>query len=173
MIEGSQQTVTWHINDLLKSSHKKSKVNDNFADWLTKTHASDGIGKVKVVCGKQHDQLAVLLDCSEPGVVKVDVVDCTENTVEDFPEELNKHGAMHLWSETPFKVDENSPALDQHKKEEHLNFVCRVLFVMKHAQPDIQPAPASLAAHVKEPTEQDWFKLKKTMQFLKCAQSEV
>jgi len=73
MIEGNQQTITWHVDDL-KSSHKKAKVNDDFAKWLTKKYANDGIGKLTVVRGMRHDYLAMNLDFSEPGVVKVDMV---------------------------------------------------------------------------------------------------
>ena len=40
MVNGKQQTVVWHVDDL-KSSHVDPKVNDKFIDWLTKTSAPD------------------------------------------------------------------------------------------------------------------------------------
>ena len=172
MIEGSQQTVTWHVDDL-KSSHKKTKVNDDFTEWLTKKYASDSIGKLKVVRGKCHDYLAMVLDYNEPGVVKVDMVDYIKNMVKDFPEELTVEGAAYPWNESLFKVDPESPALEEFKKGEFHNFVYRALFMTKRAHPDLQPAIAFLTTHVKQPTEQDWFKLKKMMQFLKHTQAEV
>jgi len=43
----------------------------------------------------------------------------------------------------------------------------------KRARPDLQPAIAFLTTRVKQPTEQDWFKLKKMMRFLKPTQDEV
>jgi hypothetical protein len=33
MIGGKQQTVTWHVDDLM-SSHVNKKVNDDFLEWL-------------------------------------------------------------------------------------------------------------------------------------------
>ena len=36
MVNGKQMTVSWHVDDL-KSSHKDSKVNDKFLQWVKKT----------------------------------------------------------------------------------------------------------------------------------------
>jgi hypothetical protein len=33
IVDGEQQTITWHVDDI-KSSHKDSKVNDEFYVWL-------------------------------------------------------------------------------------------------------------------------------------------
>jgi hypothetical protein len=55
-VNGKQQTVTWHVDDL-KSSLVDSTVNDNFAQWCEKTYGSDDLGHVKVVRGKVHDYI--------------------------------------------------------------------------------------------------------------------
>jgi hypothetical protein len=52
IVNGTQQTVCWHVDDL-KSSHIDSQVNDKFLIWLEETYASDKIGKVKAVCGEK------------------------------------------------------------------------------------------------------------------------
>ena len=44
-IEGSQHTVCWHVDDI-KSSHKSSKVQDEFEDWLIDTYDKDSKRKV-------------------------------------------------------------------------------------------------------------------------------
>ena len=54
MVDGKQQTVTWHVDDL-KSSHADSKVNDEIHKWLEMKYGDDKIGKVKAVRGKRHD----------------------------------------------------------------------------------------------------------------------
>lgn len=33
VVNGSQHTITWHVDDL-KSSHKDKRVNDDFAKWI-------------------------------------------------------------------------------------------------------------------------------------------
>jgi hypothetical protein len=76
---GKQQTVTWHV-DYLKSSHVGSKVNDNFAEWCEATYGSDDLGHVKVVRGKIHDYLAMILNFTEDGALKIDMRYTTNET---------------------------------------------------------------------------------------------
>ena len=172
IVNGKQHTITWHVDDL-KSSHVDSKVNDVFRDWLDKTYASDGIGKLTTTRGKRHDYLAMNLDYSIKGVCQIDMVDYVKNMVEDFPEELNADGAKYPWNEELFKVDEKSPLLERNKADQFHSFVARALFVSTRSRIDIQPGIAFLTSRVKSPTKQDWFKLKKLMRFLKRTANDV
>jgi hypothetical protein len=43
--------------------------------WLNAKYASDGIGEVKAVRGHRHDYLAMVLDFSEPEVLKLEMTD--------------------------------------------------------------------------------------------------
>ena len=171
-VSDQQQTVVWHIDDL-KSSHMDSKVNDEFRLWLEKTYAADNIGKVKVTRGKRHDYLGMTLDYTDPGKVKIDMIDYVKNMVEDFPEELDGRNAQYPWSEGLFKVDSKSPDLSTDKAEDFHTFVAKTLFVTKRGRPDVQPAVSFLATRVRKPTDQDWFKLKKMMRFLKRTEDDV
>jgi hypothetical protein len=49
IIDAEQQTITWHVDDV-KSSHKCSKVNDKFYDWLQRRFGDDliSIGEVSI-----------------------------------------------------------------------------------------------------------------------------
>lgn len=58
-VNGSQHTVTWHVDDL-KSSHTDSKVHDEFFTWLEKKYGD--VAPVKAVRGHRHDYLAMILD---------------------------------------------------------------------------------------------------------------
>jgi len=109
----------------------------------------------------------VILDCSIPGEVQVNMIDCVKNVVEDFPECLPVKGAKHPWNDQLFTVDETSQLLNKTKAEEFHTFVAKTLFVTKRSRIDVQPAVSFLATRVRAPTEQDWFKLKKMMRFLK------
>jgi hypothetical protein len=64
MINGTQYTVVWHVNDL-KSSHKSAQVNDSFHHGLNEIFGNESIGIVKTVRGKVHNHLAMTLDYSE------------------------------------------------------------------------------------------------------------
>jgi len=113
------------------------------------------------------------LDHSIPGKVQVDMTDYVKNMVEDFPEELSEKGAQYPWSDNLSKVDEASPKLVEHKAEEFHAFVAKALSVSKRARPDIQPVMSFLTTRVRAPTEQDWFKLKKMLRFLKRTKEDV
>jgi Reverse transcriptase (RNA-dependent DNA polymerase) len=169
MINGKQHTLTWHVDDL-KSSHVDSKVNDEFHKWLEKTYG-DPKAQVKAVRGKLHDYLAMNLHFEEKGKLKVDMVDYIKSMVKEFPEELGK--ATCPWNENLFKVDPKSPKLSKEKKELFHTFVAKGLFASKRARPDIQPAIAFLSTRVKEPDENDWFKLTRMMNFLNSTCNDV
>jgi hypothetical protein len=170
VVDGKQQTVTWHVDDL-KSSHVDSKVNDKFKEWLELKYGDEKIGKVKVVRGKRHDYLAMHLDYSTPGVLKVGMTRYVKDMVEDFPEDLKV--SSYPWNENLFKVDPESGKLSKVKAEQFHTFVAKGLFVCKRARQDIQTAIAFLSTRVKAPTHEDWFKLKKMMSFLKGTQDDV
>lgn len=88
MVYGTQQTVTWHKDDL-KSSHKDPTVNDEFLHWLKMKYASDEIGEVKAVQGKKHDYFGMVLDFLIPGVLKADMRDYVKSMIEEFPEKIS------------------------------------------------------------------------------------
>jgi len=87
MVNGKQHTITWHIDDF-KSSHVVTKVNDEFHTWCEKKYGSEEIRHVTTVRGKQHDYLAMILDYSVDGVLKVDMRYYIDMMIEDFPYEL-------------------------------------------------------------------------------------
>ena len=83
-----QQTIGFHVDDL-KLSHADSKVNDQFAKWLNEKHGEHG--KVKVHQGKVHEHLGMTFDCTEKGKVKIDVIPCVKDVLEEFPKKLQEN----------------------------------------------------------------------------------
>ena len=70
IVNGKQLTVVWHVDDL-KLSHVDSKVIDQMIEWLKKKYEDKEIGVIKPSRGKVHDYLAMILDFSVPGEVKI------------------------------------------------------------------------------------------------------
>jgi hypothetical protein len=171
IVNGKQHTVTWHVDDL-KSSHVDSKVNDQFLEWLKKKYASDEIGEVKVMRGKKHDYLAMTLDYSLPGVLRVDMTKYVKSMIDDFPHKLE--GVEKFpWTDKLFTVDTKSKKLEHEKAKIFHIFVMKGMFLCKRGRQDIQPGIAFLATRTIEPNEGDWAKLVKIMNFLKATQNEV
>ena len=171
MVNGKQHTVTWHVDDL-KSSHVDSKVNDEFLKWLKAKYASDNIGTVKAVRGLSHDYLAMVLDYSCPGVLRVDMTKYVKAMVEEFPERLEGVGKFP-WTDKLFIVNLQSKKLSNEKTKIFHTFVMKGMFLCKRGRQDIQPGIAFLATRTTEPNEGDWAKLVKIMTFLKATQNEV
>ena len=171
MVNGKQHTVTWHVDDL-KSSHVDPKVNDEFHEWCKKMYASDNIGQVKVVRGKKHDYLAMILDYSEDGKLKVDMKYYIEDMLNQFPEEIKSTKSVP-WSDKLFNVTTTSPALNNKMRETFHTFVMKAMFLCKRGRPDINPAIAFLASRVKKPNQNDWDKLKRVLQCLKGTKEDI
>ena len=171
IVNGKQHTVTWHVDDL-KSSHIDPKVNDEFLKWLNRKYASDSIGEVKAVRGRKHDYLAMVLDFNIPGVLKVDMTSYVKSMVQEFPAKLSGK-TRAPWNENLFRVDATSKKLDEATAKVFHTFVMKGMFVAKRARQDILPGIVFLATRVREPTQSDWFKLTKLMNFLKATEKDV
>jgi hypothetical protein len=171
MIKGDQQTVTWHVDDL-KSSHVDPKVNDEFLAWLKTKYASDQIGEIKAVRGTKHDYLAMTLDFSTPGVLKVDMTSYVDRMLMDFPDELSGKSKCP-WSENLFTVEEESPKLPEDKAKVFHTFVMKGMFLCKRARQDLLPGIVFLATRVRDPNQSDWKKLLRLMNYLKATKCEV
>ena len=164
MVNRKQQTVRFHVDDLL-SSHENPTVNDEFYKWLNKKYG--GYGKVKSNLGKVHDYLGMKFDFTMKEHVKIDMSEYIESTIKEFREKGYKlDGTL----ETPTGNDLFSVGageiLNEKQKEDFHTFVAKGLFASKRARPDIQPTIAVLSTRVKEPTEGDWKKLVRLMKYL-------
>jgi hypothetical protein len=144
------------------SSHRLKKVNDRFHEWLNKKYGT--YGEVKCVRGKVHDYLGMTFDFSEKGKVKIHMKDYVSEMVDEFPEKItgtNQYPAGN----NMFEVDD-SPPLPKPEAEAFHTTVAKGLFVCKRARPDIQPVISVLCTRVKAPTESDWAKLIRLLQYL-------
>ncbi len=170
MICGKQQTIRFHVDDIL-SSHVDPMVNDDFVQWLDWKYGS--IGQVKITRGKVHEYLGMTLDFSQDGKVIVDMRDYVKGMLESFPMKLKKtQVAATPASESLFNQG-NSPDLDDKKKEDYHTMVAKGLFVSKRGRPDIHPTIAVLSTRVRKPNENDWNKLLRMMKYLNGSRDKV
>ena len=170
-INGSQMTITWHVDDL-KVSHKSEKVIDDFIKWVEDKYGDPQIGQVKAVKGKKHDYLAMNLDYSEDGKVKIDMTDYVKGILEAYPDPVKNRKVASPANENLFKVNAKSPRLDKQRSETFHTIVAKCLFVAKRSRPDIMPTVAFLCTRVRESTEEDWQKLHRMMIFLHNTQDD-
>ena len=99
----------------------------------------------------------MLVDFTEKGKVKIDMVNYVESMIEDFPVKINKS------SKTPAADNlldiGTGKLLNKANSEIYHTTVAKGLFLCKRSRPDIQPTIAVLSTRVKSPTESDWKKL--------------
>ena len=129
IVDGSQMTVTWHVDDL-KVSHKNKKRVDEFEAWLRSIY-----GNVKSQRGKHVDYLGIILDYSEKGKLKVSIKDYLAKTMEEFPEKITKTATTPA-TENLYRVQDG--------KDVRLLSVAQLLFMSSQARRDIQTAVAFL-----------------------------
>jgi hypothetical protein len=170
-VNGKQQTVTWHVDDL-KSSHIDSRVSDNFAQWCEKTYGSDDLGHVKVVRGKTHDYLGMILDITDNGAMKVDMVYYIKGMIADFAYPIGPTNVTR-WTEKLLKVQKDAPKLEEERHKVFHTYVMKAMFLCKRARPDIDQGITFLSSRAKEANEGDWTKLLQVLGFLKGTINDV
>jgi hypothetical protein len=87
MVNGHHHPITLHVDDV-KSSHVDKKVNNDFLHLLNAMYASDSIGELKVTRGLRHNYLAMTLDYTVPGTLKLDMTTSAAKMVEYFPAKI-------------------------------------------------------------------------------------
>ena len=165
--EGHQQTIRFHVDDLLCSCVSK-RANDILHQW-----AQEMFGKLKPVTvtrGPKHDFLGMQLDFGlEKGACHV----IQETHVSEMVE---TYTGKHNNSPTPaglnlFKKGAGE-LLDDKKKEIFHTVVAKGIFIAKRSRPDIAPTVAVLSGRVRDPNLDDWKKLGRLCGYLKRTLSD-
>jgi hypothetical protein len=153
-----QCTVTIHVDDL-KISCVDSRGVDDVLNELKCVYGNINVHKEDVF-----DYLGMEFDYSKRGVVKISMKDMVEEVLDEIPvtKISRTPAAQHLR-----QIDETSKLLESEKKEKFHSMVAKLLYMAKRARPDILTAVQFLTTRVLNPTEQDWSKLERIVQYLK------
>ena len=171
MIDGSQMTICFHVDDC-KISHVSSKVMDDVIAWLKQEYESifeDGSGQMTVSRGKVHKYLGMTLDFATPKQVKVTMFDYVQEILAAFDAADPKATGIKSSAapEELFRVKENCEKLDPTMAKAFHNLVAKTLYTTKRARPDTSTAIAFLTTRVREPDMDDWAKLTHLMKYLR------
>ena len=167
MVNGYQQTIRFHVDDLL-SSHVDPKVNDDFLKWLNEQYGS--IKEVTSTRGKIHTYLGMTLDFSVKGKFKVRMDDYVTRMLEDFPVNYGEQDTQCTPAGVSLLEKGKGKKLETERKETFHSFVARGLFLYKRVRLDIHPAITVLASRVQDPNQSDWTKLCRMMKYLHSTQ---
>jgi hypothetical protein len=168
-IDGKQCTVVWHVNDL-KISHVDRKAVTTILNLLDAQYGQEIVGgkraPLTITRGKIHNYLGMTLDYSEPGVVKINMVDFVQKIFDEMPENMDgtatSPAADHL-----FKITEGIELVNEATSELLHATAAKLLFLCKGRRPDIQTAIAFLCMWVQQPTRHDYNKLVRVIKYLR------
>jgi hypothetical protein len=155
-VQGSQQMIVFHVDDL-KSSHKLKSVDNKFEKWLNSMYGKHG--KVTATQGQVHDYLGMELDYRKQGELKINMTKYVKNMLNDFPVKLGKkYVAKTPARDNLFNLGTGAK-LDTKRSEILHTFVAKGLFLCKRARPDVQQAILVLYTRVRDPNQADWERL--------------
>lgn len=162
--EGSEQcTATLHVDDVKVSCRDKEEV-DRVVEELRAAYKN-----IKVRRGDQHEYLGMDITFDRVNkVAKVSMSGMVSEIIASFPEELET--SVVPAGEGLFKVNEDEEKLSKKDREYFHATVAKLLYLAKRARPDVLTATCFLATRVKEPTREDWVKLRKVCAYLRGSQ---
>jgi Reverse transcriptase (RNA-dependent DNA polymerase) len=165
VINGSQCTILWHVDDL-KLSHLKQEVLEMIVKKLEERYGQEK--ELSITRGKVHDYLGMTIDYSESGKVQFKMDDYVERLLLECPEDMNgtavTPAADHL-----FKVNENNPELLSAEQADIFHHIVMQLFYLcKRVRIDIHTAVAFLTTRVTKPDKDDWNKLARVIRYLRA-----
>jgi hypothetical protein len=164
MIDGTQCTVLWHVDDL-KLSHLNQQVLEDLIETLDERYGK--ITPLTVTRGDIHEYLGLTLDYSVPGEVTVRMDDYVSDLLEEAPDDMDGT-AVTPAAEHLFTVNENPEYLNHDDSELFHHLTAKLLFLCKRARPDIQTAVAFLTTRVKRPDKDDYKKLGRVIKYLRA-----
>jgi hypothetical protein len=91
---------------------------------------------VKVVRGKTHDYLGMILDFTDNSVMKVDMVYYIKGMIKDFPYPIGPAKATP-WTEKLLKIQKDAPKLEEEWRKVFHTYVMKSMFLCKGARLDI------------------------------------
>ena len=162
IIDGSQCTILWHVDDL-KISHKSKDVVSSVIGYLSGRYGKEAPLTVKR--GKVHRYLGMLLDYRIVGKVQISMNDYIEEMLKSLPEGMDGESTSPTGNHL-FAVNPDATPLSVLESDMFHHYVAKLLFLCKRARPDIQTAVAFLSTRVKSPDQDDLKKLGQTMQYL-------
>jgi hypothetical protein len=164
MINGSQVTIQFHVDDL-KISHRDQSVIDEVLMDLNRKFGTTR-KPLAATTGMIHDYLGITIDYSEKGKVRFTMYDYLEDILDEMPDDMNGTAPTPA-SDNMFDVDEESPTLNEKESDFFHRTTARLLFAAKRARPDLQVAVAYLCTRVKAPTQSDYRKLTRVIKYLR------
>ena len=148
----------------MKISHGDSRVVDGIIKMLEEEFGKEA--PLTIRRGKIHDYLGMTIDFSIDGKVQISMEEYIRNMLTELLEDMDGMATTPA-TEHLFKVNETPTYLDEKEAMFFHHNVAKLLFLCKHARPDIQTAVAFLITRIQHPDRDDYKKLGRAMTYLR------
>ena len=159
-IDSSQCTIVWYV-DNNKISHQNPQVVSNI---ITKIEAF--FGKMTVTRGLEHDFLGMHIVFDHPsGTATITMASYLHEAINESGMDIRRKVATPATSSL-FVIDPNATSLDRQNADMFRRIVCKLLYVGLRARTDILTALSYLSTQITKPTEDDYKKLCRLLEYL-------
>ena len=164
IVNGTQMTVAWHVDDL-KVSHKMLSAIQEFAELLNKEFGKET--PITKSYGRKHKSLGMSLDYSTPGEVIISMEDYIRVILQEVPSDMSSMAATPAGN-CLFKVNSTNPTLlTGEKKEIFVHVVMQLLYLSQRGQPDIRTAISFLCGRLHHANMDDYKKVARVIKYLR------
>ena len=161
-INGSQCTITWHVDDL-KISHVKENCVKQVITWMKKEFGQQA--ELTIQYGPVVDYLGMILDFSTPGILTVDMSEYIKMILRDIPDHMRGSSSVPA-NKSLFTTRDTIPTLDTATQEFFHYVTMQLMYLSQRGRPDIRTAVAYLSSRVTKPNQDDLHKLSKVVKYL-------
>ena len=164
IINGSQCTIAWYVDDLKISHQSQDVIEEVFQDLQSE------FGKeapLTVSRGKVHNYLGMQLDYTTEGKVKITMPHMIEEIISQLPQNLNNGPASTPAGNHLFQVNASGKKLDQGDADLFHRITAQLLYLSKRARPNLQTAVSFLTTRVTSPDLDDFRKLGRCIRYLR------
>ena len=102
---------------------------------------------------------------NEDGTVSIDMEQYVMETIQEFPDKMRKQASSPAKANL-HEIDPRSKLLNKERRELFHSLTMKLMFICQRCRLDITTAVSFLCTRVSKPTEQDWSKLKRALEFL-------
>ena len=157
-IDGKQCTILWYVDD-----NKISHVDPKVVDKVIKEIESK-FGKMSQTRGDKHDFLGMNIHFKK-NKIKISMKKHILKAMKTLDEDITRNAATPAKSYL-FQV-RDSPNLSEDRADNFHSVTAALLFISRRCRLDIQTAVGFLTTRVSCPTEDDWAKLRRVLQYLR------
>ena len=166
IMSGKQYTVAWYVDDI-KMSHESQQVLEDLLTLLNSEFRKEPPPPPPPPPPHHYpDYLGMVIDYTVPGKDKFTMQGFIQRVLDECPGELMKGASATPAANHLFNVNPDCRKLEEEKRSQFHHLTAKLLYLSKHARPDLLSVVLFLTTQVQEPDEDDYKKLGQCIRYL-------